>query len=153
MNAQADTTILDLDELMDMNLDAVEDVPDFCEPDNGLYMLSISDAEIKRSKDKTKPSRIVLTYKIHEILECDGLPVPLESLYSEGFQGTAEGLKYFKKAAKALLNTDDLTGITTGQILEGLKELDPFKAKVTKKVTKKDNTEYININTRPIHGD
>jgi len=147
-------TILDLDELLDSNLDQVEDLPDYVDPSSGLYSLSIAEAKINKSKDPKKASRIVLTYKIEEVIEVDagGYPVPTGSLFTEGFQGTADGLKFFKRQAKKLLNADDLTGISLGDLLGGLKGLSPFGARVAVRKSKNAETgqEYTNIDVRPI---
>lgn len=154
MNATTDT-ILDLDELMQSTLDNIEDVPDYVEPDSGTYALSVIEAEIKKSKEAGKASRIILTYRIDGIIELSqgGHPVPEGSLFNESFQGTAEGLKYFKKQAKKLLNVEELNGIPMSDLLEALKALDSFNAVVSKKLTKgkEEGTTYTNINVRPVY--
>jgi hypothetical protein len=147
-------TILDLDQLLDSTLDLVEDLPDYVDPADGLYALSIQEAKVNKSKDPKKASRIVLTYKIEEIVEIDdgGYAVPTGSLFTEGFQGTADGLKFFKRQAKKLFGTDDLTGNTLADILTGLKEIGLFQARVTLRKTKNADTgvEYTNVNVMPL---
>lgn len=152
----SEQTILDLDALLDSTLDAVEDLPDYVDPSTGLYVLTVSDAKINKSKDPKKAPRIVLTYDIVGTIEIDdgGYPVADGSKFTEGFQGTADGLKFFKRQAKRLLNSDDLSGISMADLLEGLKGLDAFTARVTQKKSKNPNGgEYININVTPIHGE
>lgn len=151
--SETNETILDLDALLETTLDAVEDLPDYIDEINGLYMLSIAEAEIKKPKDSKKPSRIVLTYKVDGAVEVEGVPATEGSLFSEGFQGTQDGLKFFKRQAKSLLNTDDLSGIPLNDLLAGLKSLDSFQAKVTTKRTidKETKQEYLNIFIRPVH--
>lgn len=154
MNDMTKTTILDLDALMDMDLGSVETLPDFVSPAAGSYVLSISDVGIKQPKEseKDKASRIVLTYKIEETVECTEAPFPNGSLFTESFQGTDEGVKYFKKQAMKLL-ASDVEGAKMREVMEGLKEMGPFKAVITTRTTKDATTgkEYTNINVRPIH--
>lgn len=155
MNTSA--TILDIDSILDSTLDAVADVPDYLNPPTGNYILSVTEAEIKPGKPKTakeeaKPARLVITYRVEETLETEGIPVPNQTLFTEGFQGTEEGLGYFKKQAKKLLNTDNLDGVSIRDINASLKEVQNFKARLTNKTTKDDKTgrEYENVNVRPI---
>lgn len=154
MNDMTKTTILDLDALMDMDLGSVETLPDFVSPAAGSYVLSIADVSIKQPKEteKEKASRIVLTYKIEETVECTEAPFPNGSLFTESFQGTDEGVKYFKKQAVKLLNSE-VEGAKMREVMEGLKEMGPFKAVITTRTTKDKETgkEYTNINVRPIH--
>lgn len=152
-----DTTILDLDALLDSTLDGVVDVPDYLNPPTGNYVLSIIEAEIKagkaaEGKEKAKPARLVITYRVDSTKETDGVPVPDGSLFTEGFQGTEQGLEFFKKQAKKLLNVEDLNGVSIRDILSSLKEVQNFDAVLTnKKTTSEDGKrEYENVNVRPV---
>jgi hypothetical protein len=147
-------TILDLDALMDLDMGSVETLPDYVSPAAGSYVLGIADVTTKAPKEgeKDKPSRIVLTYKIEETVECTEAPFPNGSLFTESFQATSEGVTYFKKQAVKLL-ASDLEGASMRDVFSGLKEMGPFKAVITTRTTKDAATgkEYTNINVRPIH--
>lgn len=160
MNAQTDTTILDLDALLDATLDTVEDLADYINPPTGNYNLSIMEAEIKPGKKASKPgekakaSRIVITYRVNATKETEGIPVPDGSLFTEGMQGTEDGLKFFKKQARKLLNVDSLDGVTIRDILMSLKEVSEFDARIVLRLTKGDaGQEYENVNVTPIWPD
>jgi hypothetical protein len=148
-----DTTMLDLDSILDATLDSVKDVPDFVTPPTGIYMLSITKAELakglpaKAGKEATPP-RLNITYRVDSTLECDTMPVADGSLFSEGFQTTEQGLEYFKKQAKKLLNADSVDGIPIRNMLEALPELSSFKAKI---VTKSNAAGYENARITPIY--
>jgi hypothetical protein len=154
----SENTILDLDALLDASLDNVADLPDYINPPTGLYVIDVDNAEIKApksAKDKDgnkKASTIVVTYKVAETVETEGVPVPVGSLFSERFQGTQEGLEYFKRKAKNILNTDDLTGVPLKDILAELKNQKGLKGKVITAMTKADDGKtYENCNVRFLH--
>lgn len=158
MNTQTSATILDLDALLDSTLDTVEDIPDYLNPPTGLYNLSIVDAEIKAGKkadpakkQAAKAARILITYKVEGTTETEGIPVPDGSLFTEGMQGTEDGLKFFKKQARKLLNVDSLDGVSIRDILGSLKEIGVFDARIVLKETPGDNGRtYENVNVTPI---
>lgn len=145
--------ILDLDDLLDSNLDTVADIPDYVTPPDGLYKLDIVDAEIKKAKEAGKASRITITYKVAETVDTAGAPVADGSLFTEGFQGTEQGLEFFKKQVKKIMNVTEIGGVSMRDILEGLKDIQGMEAHISTRktvdaVTKK---EYENTNIRPIH--
>ncbi|MGE4259194.1 MAG: hypothetical protein AB7F19_07620 [Candidatus Babeliales bacterium] len=154
MNAQTKpaATILDLDAMMDQNMDEVETLPDFVQPPAGIYDLICTGAEIKAPKEKGKPSLIQVTYKVektHEVVEGQ-LPVADGSLFSERFQGTEEGLKFFKKAAANILGVSEFEGAKLRDVMDGLKDA-AFKARITTRKSKNDEgKEFENINIRAI---
>lgn len=157
MNTQTTLTILDLDSLLDFTLDGVEDIADYINPPTGLYSLSIPEAEIKAGKkaekpgDKAKAARIIITYKVEATKETEGLPVPDGTLFTEGMQGTEEGLKFFKKQARKLLNVDSLDGVSIRDILGSLKEVGVFDARIVLRTSKGDKgQDYENVNVTPI---
>lgn len=150
------TTILDLDSLLDSTMDNVPDVPDFLTPPDGLYKLACSDAkieeyEVKKGENKgAKRARIKITHKVVATIETNGVPVPDNSLFSEQFMATEEGLKYFKKAATKMLNVSDLNGVPIREVLASLKDAE-YDARVTTKKSKGDDgSEFENVNVRPI---
>ena len=156
-NTQA-ATILDIDALLDSTLDAVPDMPDYLNPPTGNYVLSITEAEIKAGKpadpakkQAAKAPRIVITYRVDSTVETDGVPVPDQTLFTEGFQGTEDGVAFFKKQAKKLLNVEDLSGVTIRDILEALKGVQNFNAMLKNVVSQGEGgKEYENVNVRPI---
>lgn len=145
-------TVLDMDSILDMTLDSVKDVPDYVNPPSGAYTLSIEDAkfEIKKNKEGEKVGRFSVTYKVEETIELASdkeLPVADGSLFSESFTYTEDGIAYLKKQAKKLLNVDSVDGVSLRDLLDSLKDLAPFKAKI---VTQEKNG-YINSRITPVY--
>jgi len=91
-------TILDLDALFDTKIDAVETLPDFVIPPAGLYKLLVKECKIEsfETKGKEKASRIRITYGVEETVQINSeeQPVANNSLFSEAFMGTEDGLKF-----------------------------------------------------------
>lgn len=151
-------TILDLDAMMDDTLDTIPDVPDYQNPPDGLYKLKTKEAKIETYKTKAKDgkpettgTRIRLTTSVAATVEVkEGeLPVPDGTLFSETFQGTEEGLGYFKARAIKVLNVTDLKGVPLREILSGLADSE-YDAKITTKKSKVGDNEYENLNVRVI---
>lgn len=131
---QSVDTILDIDDLLNTSMDSVVDIPDYITPETGLYMLSIHDVTIKRAKEAGKASRIMVTLAISATVELPegSMPAADGSLFVLSYQGTKEGIEYFKRDAKKMLNMDELpAGLSMGDVFEALKAVDPFRAKVT----------------------
>lgn len=150
----ADNTILDLESILDTNMEAVETLPDYVTPGKSILDIKVHDTEIKKSIDKETGAdkrAIVLTYEIIATVESEEPAFPDGSRFTERFQATEDGLKYFKKQAMKLLNVSDLTGATLRDILEGLKGTE-VRVAVTQRTAKgKDGKDYTNINIRPLH--
>lgn len=153
------STILDLDTLLDSTLDTVADIPDYINPPNGTYRLGIHDAGIEKmdareaSGDKpARPagSRIKITYKVVGTVETKEPPVADGTLFTETFMGTEEGLGFFKKQVKKIMNGEDITGVSMRDLLDGLKGLE-FDAVITTRSTVSKGKTYENVNVRPIH--
>ena len=145
-------TILDLDALMDTAMDSVETLPDFVSPPPGIYALSVTNAEIKKPKEASKASLIQLTYKIDEVIETQvgELPVQAGSMFSERFQGTEDGLKFFKKAVMNILGESEFGDAKLRDLLEGVVGAG-FKARITVRKSKNDDgKEFENIQIRAI---
>ena len=146
---QNQTALLDLDALLDSNMDAVPDVPDYVTPPAGTYVLSIADADISKTAGKDgKPDtiRLNLTYKIDQSVEVEGMPVADGSLFSERFTYNEQGLGYFKRQAKNILN-ENIDGVSIRDVLATLKEGIPFKAVIT--LSK--SGDFTNVRVRPVH--
>lgn len=146
-----DLSILDLDAMLDETLDNVENVPDFMNPPNGLYLLAIKEAKIEKYKDKdTKAdrSRFRITHAVSATIqvEAGNLPVPDGTMFSETFTGTEDGIKYFKKAALAYLGLtpEEATGIKLGDLLATLPGQE-YKAKLVNRITKDGDKTYENL--------
>lgn len=146
-------TILDLDAMLDESLDSVPDVPDFMNPPNGFYNLRLKEAKIEKYESKAKDgkpatsgTRIRVTTEVAETIECEGQPVPNGTLFSETFQGTEEGLGYFKARAIKVLNVGDVQGVPLRDILSSLAGVD-FQAKI--KTKKSGDYENLVINVVP----
>lgn len=158
MNTTTNTTILDLDSLLDQDMGAVETMPDFVAPAAGVYALRVKEAKIQEAKkpkagEEQKAARLRITYEIMDTIQIEGTepPFPNGSLFSEGFQATEDGLKFFKKRAMNLLNVADLTGAKLRDIFETLAGVE-VKGVVTIKKTKGDDgKEYENLNIRAVH--
>ena len=159
-----DTTILDLDSVLDGNLNNVKDIPDYLNPPTGSYILSISKAEFKvvETKDKEtgakgKVGRISMTYKVEETLEIADpkeLAVANETCFVESFTYTEQGLEYFKKQAKKILNVESLDEVSLREILSSLEEVAPFKARIkTEETTVDSGKTYTNTRVTPIHAE
>jgi hypothetical protein len=150
-------TILDIDKLMDENLDSVEDVPDYNTPPNGNYTLAVADATLTASKKEGKPGQFSITLQVKETKElanASELPVADETLFSIRYQATEQGVKYFKKAAKDILNVSSLEGVSVRDILASLKDAPAFTAVVTTTVTTDGEGDskktYTNTRVRPV---
>jgi hypothetical protein len=149
-------TILSLDDLMDATLDNIADVPDYMNPPDGNYVIGVEDAKVEKMKPKEgKPegSRLKITYKVVATKEVKpgALPVPDGTLFTETFTGTTEGLEFFKKKVKKIMNTDDVSGVTIRDLLEGIKGVE-FDAVVTTRVSAGEGGKtYENVQVRPVH--
>ena len=55
-------------------------------------------------------------------------------MFSETFQATVDGLSYFKKRIKEIMNASDLEGVTLGQMMETVKD-QQFDARITVRKT------------------
>jgi hypothetical protein len=146
-------TILDMDALLDGNLGAVENVPDFVTPPAGDYELSIKDASIEKydwpakgDKKAQKGLQFKLVYQVDKTLDTKDLPVADGSLFSRTYRADEDGMKYFKKAAREIMNVKDIDDVTIRDILDTLKG-QAFKAQIT--IRSKDG--YDNVNVRPVH--
>lgn len=151
-------TILDLDALMDMKMNDIETLPDYITPPAGLYMLSIKDCtfekyDVKDEQKKAtgqKGTRIKIVYSILETVsvEAGNEPVPNGSLFSESFQGSEEGIKFFKKAAMNILGVTDFEGANLGDVKNELPGAE-FKAKITiRKTPGEGGKVYENLTIR-----
>jgi len=116
---------LDLAALMDSSLDSVPEAPDYLTPPAGTYTIGVKDAAIESyEKEGDTIQRIRVTYVVEKTLELANAgepPVPDNSMFSETFMGTQQGLGYFKKTAKGIMNVANLDGVSLGDIFSTMK--------------------------------
>ena len=113
MTEETNKTLLTLDQLNEMGADQTEAAPEFLNPPNGRYKcLAQAKFEDFTKEDKEtgieeKGVRIRVIYSTDSVVQLKDpqeLQVPKGSLFSETFQGTAEGLRYFKTRAQGILD-------------------------------------------------
>lgn len=168
--AQATETLIDLDNLDDIQLNGVEAAPEFIEPPHGRYKLGVQakieayekdekDAEGDKTGEKIPAKRIRFTYSILEVIELKDKRelIPAEgSLFSETFTATSEGLPYFKTRATAILG--ELGNASVKEVINELNnEMVTFVADVKLRVTKQKDDEgnersFTNVNVRVVQG-
>jgi len=152
------STILDLDALLDGNLTNVPDVPDFVTPPAGTYTIKVENAELTntaKDKEGNPLIRMEITLSVQETIEllnAGDMPVANGSMFMERFSYGEDGLKYFKRFAKNVLNVESLDDVSLRDILATLKEAPLFKAVVTlQESAGKEGQKYTNIRMRPVH--
>lgn len=153
--SENNNTILDLNNMLNETLDSVPDAPDFVTPPAGEYRLCCKDACIDKYETKKEPGvekqRMKLTYSIVETLSTanNEPPVPDNSIFTETFMATEQGLSYFKKRIKEVMNASDVTGVTLGDMMNSVKGSE-FKARLTIKKSTVNGTEYENVQIRVV---
>lgn len=140
MNAETKQENLDLGAMMDQTMDSIPDAPDFNNPPAGVYSLQVKDVAIDKYKSKKEPDvekqRIKITYSVVETKEvvAGAVPVPNESMFTETFMATEQGLSFFKKAAKNIMNVADLAGVSYADIFSSMKGVQ-FDARISVKLS------------------
>lgn len=166
--ANANETLIDLDNLDSVSLDSFDSAPEFIEPPAGRYKLGVQvkiekyerdekDAEGDKTGMKVAAKRIRFVYSIQDVVELKSKNelAPAEgSMFSETFTATQEGLPYFKTRASAILG--DLGKASIKEVIEELNgESISFMADVKLRVSKvKDadgnEKDYTNVNVRVV---
>lgn len=160
MNTTTDTTILDIDALLDADMDNVETLPEYVTPSKGKYRLKVEKAEISQKdvKDKTtgateKRTNLVATYAIQQTVESEDPPFPDGSLFTERWTASEDGLKFFKQRAMGILNIRSCEGAKLRELLDSLTGVE-FDAVVTiRQSPGKDGKVYENIQIRALHAE
>ena len=140
MNDATKQANLDLGAMMNQTMDSIPDAPDFNNPPAGVYTLTVKDVAIDKYKSKAEPDvekqRIKVTYSVVETKEvvAGAIPVPNESMFTETFMATEQGLSYFKKAAKNIMNVADLAGVSYADIFSSMKGVQ-FDARISIKLS------------------
>lgn len=147
-------TMLDLEQMANDTLDAIPEAPDFVTPPNGEYDIEVKDAIIDKYKDKegNAKQRLKITYTILETISVadNEPPVPNQSIFTETFMATEQGLGYFKKRIKDVMNLSDTAGVTLGDMMNSVKGVQ-FKCRITiKKSPNPKGGEYENIQLRVV---
>lgn len=141
------TTILDIDDVLDMDMDGVADLPDYVTPPAGLYGLSITEVKGEKyeSKEKKQGLRIRVTHKIEEVVEVDedSVPPAIGSLFSLTYQANEDGVAYLKQYAKKVLKVESFEGSKLRDVMEALDGAQ-FQARVT--VREKGGYENVRVN-------
>lgn len=154
---------LDLGAMMDATLDAIPDAPDFSNPPAGEYRLSVKDCKIDSYTAKPKPEkndaggerqRIKMLYIIEQTVSTAGneQPVPDGTMFNETFMGTEQGLSFFKKRIKEIMNASDLAGVSLKDMMDSIKG-QAFDARITIKKSPNPNdpnTPYENVQIRVV---
>lgn len=161
MNTNTENMTLDLGAMMEETLDDIPEAPDFTNPPAGEYILSVKEAKIETYTAKPKAndpggekSRLKLLYTIDKTLSVSGNepPVPDGSMFSETFQATTQGVSYFKKRIKEIMNVSDMSGVTLGDMLNSVKGM-TFDARITVKKSPNPSdplSPYENIQIRVV---
>lgn len=152
-------TLLDLENLDEMDVGGIEAAPEFIEPPVGRYRLGLQAKVEKYEKDDESKRRVRFIYNIRDVVELKDKTalVPAEgSLFSETFTVTPEGLKYWKSKAMSILG--ELGTATFGEVMNELNKGVSFLADVkTKQTTGKDaegnKKEFTNVQVRVISSD
>lgn len=149
---------LDLGAMIDATLDSIPDAPDFSNPPAGEYRLSVKDCKIDTYTSKKEPGikkqRIKMLYTVEQTVSTAGneQPVPDGTMFNETFMGTEQGLAFFKKRIKEIMNASDLAGVSLKDMMDSIKG-QAFDARITiKKSPNPDdpNTPYENVQIRVV---
>jgi len=168
MNTTANTTpatLLNLNDMIEQTLDTIPDAPDYSNPPAGEYNLLVKDVKVEtyQVKEKTKDGvvtpayeaqRLKITYSVNETKSTAAgeIPVPDGTMFTETFQGTEQGLSFFKSRIKTVMNASDLAGVSLGDMMNSIKGTS-FDARISIKKSPKPNSTtefYENIQIKVI---
>lgn len=158
-DTKAEKVTLDLGSMLDNTLDSIPDAPDFSNPPAGLYKLEAKEAKVDKYTTKKEPDtekqRLKIVYAVVATIQLASNkepPVPDGTMFSETFQATEEGLSYFKKRVKDVMNASDLSGVSLADMMSSIKG-SVFDARITIRKTEnpadKDNP-YENVTIKVI---
>jgi len=142
MNTETKNTILDLNAMMEETLDAIPEAAGFENPPDGEYTLTVKSAAIDTYTNKAQEEvqRLKITYEVAATLSTASgeQPVPDGTMFTETFQGTEQGVGFFKKRIKELMGVSDLAGVTLKDMMDSVKGTNVDARLSTKKTPKKD---------------
>lgn len=154
--AQSNQVTLDLGAMMDESLDGIPEAPDYANPPAGEYRLETKNAEVDNYESKKEPGikkqRLKITYAIMETRAVAGNepPMPDGTLFTETFQATEQGLGYFKKRIREIMNASDLAGVSLRDMMDSVKG-STFDCRITIRKTKDDSgKEFENVQIRVV---
>ena len=150
----AETQVLDLDTLCNETLDNIEEAADFQNPPAGEYNILVNECKIDKysTKEGEAKQRIKITYSVLETISIasDEPPVPNGTLFTETFTATEQGLSFFKKRAREVMDVSDTAGVTLGDMMSSIKGAS-FTCRVSiKKSPKPGGGDYENIQIRVV---
>lgn len=139
---QAKDTILDLNAMLNDSLDSIPEAAGYENPPAGEYSIILKDAAVDSytTKDGADAERLKITYEVAATLSTASgeQPVPNGTLFTETFQGTVQGVGFFKKRIKEVLNVESVEGVTLADMMNSAKGA-AFDARISiKKTAKKD---------------
>lgn len=157
MTEAKNNTLLDLESMANETLDTIPDAPDFVQPPAGEYSITCKDACIDKGKNKEGEDyqRLKITYFINETKSTlnNEPPVPNDSIFTETFQGTEQGLSFFKKRIKEIMGVTDVAGVTLGDMMSSARGAS-FNARISYKTAagtgKNAGKTYTNLQMRII---
>lgn len=140
---------LDLGAMMDETLDNIEEAVGFTNPPAGEYVINVKDCMVEKYTPKPKDGvqegekqRFKLLYEVGSTIslaDTKEQPVPDGSLFSETFMGTEEGLGYFKKRVREIMNVGTVDGVKLREIMDAVKGTS-FTARIKMRITPKDKS-------------
>ncbi len=135
----------------------VEAAPNYVEPENGIYILTVADtaAEQKKSKEEGKDDYVQLkhVYQIDKVIQQEGMPIAPGSLFSDQWMFNDKGLPYFKARSCDIAEAngesrEEIGALKVGELLSGVKGMS-FQC-VIKKTPRKDAEGRFNIRIESI---
>lgn len=163
------TTLLDLDNIDDLDFGSIEKAPGFVQPPDGIYILSVDKAcvesyQTKGTSDKPAATkrRFAHYYSIVSVVELANASEQKPNVgdkFSERFMLNAEGKKYWASKAEDIIGKENIgAGVKVPEILQTLTTGGyQFKARVVNKKTPEKNPdgtlktggrEFTNTNVR-----
>lgn len=152
-NQVTDETLLDLDNVEDLDFDGIEAAPGFVDPPDGVYILNVTKATIESYKTKEGEARKRFAHyyqisKVEELADSGEQAPNIGDKFSERFMMNEQGIKYWKSKAKDIVG--EMGKVSVANVLAALSSGDySFKARVqTKKSKGKDGKEYRNVQVK-----
>jgi hypothetical protein len=149
-----DETLLDLDNLDNLDLSTVDAAPEFLnEVPKGIYTLKVVKATRERKKNKKGEVKVRIRhiYAIDSVVQLEdkeALIPATGSLVSETFMATKEGLTYWKTRAEGILH--DLGNAKFVDVLNMMPDAPVFKAALGTRTSEEDGTIYKNLTVQVI---
>lgn len=150
---------LDLGAMLDSSLDNITEAPDFINPPSGDYRLRCKEVKIDKYKSKDEPNVEKQRLKIYfetvstlKLADEKEPPVPDGSIFTETFMATEEGLGYFKKRGREIMNVENVDGVALRDIMASIAGQE-FNGRISYRTTPNKNKPgevYTNLQLRVI---